>query len=507
MEVTQLIDDNEIPLIIDQFKLEFQQLKAYYNFRLNFKKKLREGNNKKDEIRYYLIDRNWIHKWKKHVRYNHISQNRIDNGMSNKELNDSDYKAILPYFIIFSNKYPIFPLDNKIMNNNEEINPLSDFIIIDQNCYNAFVSTGNNFPNEINKNFSVIFFKEKLILKFNSYNYFLMFKFSRTNENEIYWELLLFFSDKINENIIINSFYKLNIIQWFNENKFDLGSTKEKVIFLNNYKVKLINKTLLINERKNSTNVKLTNDIMHIMELNNHVHPIPTNLNITTNMNKLGNANNFTNNVHEVKTSSSRGARLNHTNMGNMNFVNNNTPDINTLLALENIKKNKQNEKNEIIKMETVKEVNKNSNLIYPHKIGLKKIGQTSYLNSTLQCLSNIKYLSDYFIKHYGKFDIKKQPLFASLSSLVFDLFNTKKKYISPELFKKIIGKLNPSFEGMHEADPKDLISFLLETLHQELNKTNNTPQTNFDFNLNEIDSYDENKALQNFINDFITKN
>ena len=54
-------------------------------------------------------------------------------------------------------------------------------------------------------------------------------------------------------------------------------------------------------------------------------------------MNKLGNANNFTNNVHEVKTSSSRGARLNHTNMGNMNFVNNNTPDINTLLAIENI--------------------------------------------------------------------------------------------------------------------------------------------------------------------------
>ena len=216
MEVTQLIDDNEIPLIIDQFKLEFQQLKAYYNFRLNFKKKLREGNNKKDEIRYYLIDRNWIHKWKKHVGYNHISQNRIDNGMSNKELNDSDYKAILPYFIIFSNKYPIFPLDNKIMNNNEEINPLSDFIIVDLNCYNAFVSTGNNFLNEINKNFSIIFFKEKLLLKFNSYNYFLMFKFSRSNENEIYWELLLFFSDKINENIIINSFYKLNIMHWLN---------------------------------------------------------------------------------------------------------------------------------------------------------------------------------------------------------------------------------------------------------------------------------------------------
>ena len=178
-------------------------------------------------------------------------------------------------------------------------------------------------------------------------------------------------------------------------------------------------------------------------------------------MNNISNVNNFTNNVHEVKTSSSRGARLNHTNMGNMNFVNNNTPDINTLLAIENIKKNKQNEKNEIIKMETVKNINKNANLIYPHKIGLQKIGQTSYLNSTLQCLSNIKYLSDYFIKYYGKFDIEKQPLFASLSSLVLDLFKTKRKYISPELFKKIIGKLNPSFEGMHEADPKDLLFYL----------------------------------------------
>ena len=66
-----------------------------------------------------------------------------------------------------------------------------------------------------------------------------------------------------------------------------MGSIKEKVIFLNDYKVKLINKTLLINERKNSSNVKLTNDIMHIMELNNHVHPIPTNLNNPTNITNM----------------------------------------------------------------------------------------------------------------------------------------------------------------------------------------------------------------------------
>ena len=29
----------------NDYKLEFQQLKAYYNFRLYFKKKLKEANN------------------------------------------------------------------------------------------------------------------------------------------------------------------------------------------------------------------------------------------------------------------------------------------------------------------------------------------------------------------------------------------------------------------------------------------------------------------------------
>ena len=510
MEATQFIDDdnNEIQLIIDQFKLEFQQLKAYYNFRLNFKKKLREGNYPNDGIRYYLIDKKWVHKWKNHVGYNHISQNRIDNGMSNKELNDSDYKAILPFFIIFSNKYTIFPLDNKVIYNNGEINPLSDFIIVDQNCYNVFFTTGNNISNQINKNFSVLFFKEKLLLKFNSYNYFLMFKISRTNVNEIYWELLLFFTEKIDENIIINNFFELNIMQWLNENQFDLGSTNEKVVTLNKYKVKLINKTLLINERKNTAYLKLTNDIKQIMELNNHIHPINT-VN-ENNINNMDISNNVINNVNEIKTPSLGGNILypiNKDNTGNENNMNSSAPEINTLIFLERLnKKNKKTETREKEK-EIVKKTDKNANIKYPHKTGLQNIGQTSYMNSSIQCLSNIKYLSDYFIKHYGQFNIEKQPLSASFSSLIFELFNAKKKYISPEIFKKIIGKLNPSFEDMHEADPKDLISFLLETLHQELNKANNTPQAQIDFKINEADSYDENKALQNFINDFIKKN
>ena len=67
---------------------------------------------------------------------------------------------------------------------------------------------------------------------------------------------------------------------------------------------------------------------------------------------------------------------------------------------------------------------------IYPNKTGLKNIGNASYMNSIIQCLSNINYLSDYLRKHFGKFDIDKQPLSVAFSSLVYDLFTTQKKNI-----------------------------------------------------------------------------
>ena len=273
---------------------------------------------------------------------------------------------------------------------------------------------------------------------------------------------------------------------------------------MNQYKVKLINKTLLINKGKTSSNAQLKNDIMQIIELNNPINHI--NGNNPTHMNKIDNVNNFTNKLHNNKaitTSSSERNIFNITNNDNMNNMNNSVPEINTNLVFYK----KQNKNNGIEKNGKVKTIDKNLSLKYPHRTGLKNIGQTSYLNSTIQCLSNIKYLSNYLMKHYSQFDMEKYPLFVSFSSLVFDLFNTKNKYVSPEIFKKIIGKLNPSFEGMHEADPKDLIFFIFETLHQELNKAKNSPQSNINSNINEKDSFNENKALQNFINDFSNNN
>ena len=73
-------------------------------------------------------------------------------------------------------------------------------------------------------------------------------------------------------------------------------------------------------------------------------------------------------------------------NINSGNYKNSNSSEINTLLALEKVKKTKRTEK-----IEKVKNIEKKADIKYPHKTGLQNIGQTSYMNSTIQCLIYFK--------------------------------------------------------------------------------------------------------------------
>ena len=154
---------------------------------------------------------------------------------------------------------------------------------------------------------------------------------------------------------------------------------------------------------------------------------------------------------------------------------------------------------------------NINLNIIYPHKSGLENIGQTCYMNATIQCLSNLKPITNYFLSNYGNFNFQTQTLTATYSNLLFQLFMSNKSYITPKDFKNIIGEMNPLFKGMHAADAKDLVFFIIETLHKENNLLKNNKDNNInsqnDANRLEIESRDENKMLTNFRNDYNIKN
>ena len=187
----------------------------------------------------------------------------------------------------------------------------------------------------------------------------------------------------------------------------------------------------------------------------------------------------------------------NNQNFQNPQMNNNSSPLLNQNLNINNDKK-------EVL----TKVVNSNNpfvkGIVYPHPAGLMNVGQSCYMNATIECLSNVKKLSSKLLEKYGIFDVETQPLCLSFSSLLYELFHTKEKYIAPKLFKEIIGKLNPLFEGNHAADAKDLIFFIIETLHKELLKPNPNKNNNeVDFLQQEMNSQNEQIMLKDFLKEY----
>ena len=106
------------------------------------------------------------------------------------------------------------------------------------------------------------------------------------------------------------------------------------------------------------------------------------------------------------------------------------------------------------------------------HLFGLNKVDATSYMNATLQCLSNINELTNYLLSenvyHQIKID-KFRGLSNAYIELLDNLCRSNKINYSLKNFKNILRKMN--FNEKEKNNPKDLVIFLLETLHTELNK------------------------------------
>ena len=111
-------------------------------------------------------------------------------------------------------------------------------------------------------------------------------------------------------------------------------------------------------------------------------------------------------------------------------------------------------------------------NGLIPNTVGLNNIGATCYMNATLQSLSNVKELSHYFLTKYTPNDANKK-LSNEYCTVVKNLWDRQNngRAFSPDSFKNTLSQMNPLFAGIAANDSKDLINFILETLHNELNK------------------------------------
>ncbi|GMF57493.1 unnamed protein product [Phytophthora fragariaefolia] len=115
--------------------------------------------------------------------------------------------------------------------------------------------------------------------------------------------------------------------------------------------------------------------------------------------------------------------------------------------------------------------------------VGLANLGNTCYMNSALQCLTNTKLLAEYFLSGMYLEDINRTStlglqgkLAEVYGKLAEDMWCVKQKSISPRNFKKSIGKFNEVFRGNDQQDAQELLAFLLSGLSEDLNRIQDKP-------------------------------
>ena len=114
-------------------------------------------------------------------------------------------------------------------------------------------------------------------------------------------------------------------------------------------------------------------------------------------------------------------------------------------------------------------------------KTCLKNNGETYYLNSILQNLANIEYLKNYFLKDNIIKNIednsKQYPLSFVLQRIFHHFFNKRDEKYSIKSFLNALARINLVYASKKSRNVQECFTFILNTLHNEINKIKNPPE------------------------------
>eukprot|EP00977_Amphora_coffeiformis_P006390 scaffold1361_cov165-Amphora_coffeaeformis.AAC.12 len=141
--------------------------------------------------------------------------------------------------------------------------------------------------------------------------------------------------------------------------------------------------------------------------------------------------------------------------------------------------------------------------------VGLRNMGNTCYMNSSLQCLAMTIPLTDYFLgdAHRGEINTtnplgSKGKLVQAFSKLVREIWidAPSSGVLRPTNFKNELDEFAPQFKGTRQHDAQELLSILLDGIHEDLNRVKNKPYIEYKDCDGRNDAEDAVEAWKNYL-------
>ena len=116
--------------------------------------------------------------------------------------------------------------------------------------------------------------------------------------------------------------------------------------------------------------------------------------------------------------------------------------------------------------------------------VGLTNLGNTCYMNSALQCISRVEELAYYFLESRYKKDINSSnplgyggSMAKAYATFLEGIYSpAASSAYRPSHFKGALAAAQPMFSGYGQQDSQEFLSFLVDALHEDLNRVHQKP-------------------------------